>query len=320
MGREWSKNTSADATADATDEDGIATVTILNANGISYNHVQQVTVFNNTGSSVTYGAWLDYNFNGVFDATEGRMVTVPSSGSTQTITFTWNSLNIPVGSPNTFLRIRTTTGTLTTSNATGWYADGETEDYLVVSNNLPLAINLIDLNAVVNADKTVNVLWSAISTDEGDEFEIQRSNDQVNWSSIGTKESGLTGAYTAYSFTDTNPFSERSYYRLKLIEKKGSSRFSNVKSVYLQVSKSEMTIAPNPVNKNASIIISGANNGTGILRVRSLTGQAFISKTVTLTNGENRILVDVSGFYPGIYIAELFINGKTITGKMCVIH
>jgi hypothetical protein len=318
-GREWSKLTSANATGDD-EEDGIGTVTILNSNATTYNHIQQVTVFNNTGSPVTYGAWLDYNFNGVFDASEGRTVTIGSSASTQTATFAWNAINIPLGSPNTFLRIRTTTGSLGTGNATGWYADGETEDYLVITTNMPLAINLIDFNALVNSNKTVDLKWSAISTEEGDEFEIQRSQDQINWKVIGTKEAGLASAFTAYSFTDTKPFSEKSYYRLRLKEKNENSRFSNTKSVYLPVTKSEMTITPNPASNNAVITVTATNNNTADLKLRSLTGQTVINKAVTLIPGENRITVDVSGINPGIYIAEIRTKDRTISSKVCVTH
>jgi hypothetical protein len=320
-GREWAKLTSANATGDD-EEDGISTVTVINANGVTYNHVQQVSVLNNTGGTITYAAWLDYNFNGVFDVSEGRTATIGSSASLQTVTFTWSSINIPsAGAPtSTFLRVRTASTAMTSSNATGWFEDGETEDYLVPVTNVPLAINLIDFNVLLNTNKTVDVKWSAISTEEGDEFEIQRSQDQINWTVIGTKEAGLTGAFTAYSLTDTKPYSGKSYYRLRLIEKNGNSRFSNIKSVYLPVTNSEMTIAPNPVNNNAVITVTGMSSAPATFQVRSLTGQTLISKTVTISEGENRIPVDVSGLNPGIYIAELKTKDKTISSKMSVTH
>lgn len=316
-GREWSKYTSANADGDD-EEDGISTVTILNSNGVTYNHVQQATFLNNTGSDVTVGAWLDYDVDGVFEAGEGRIATLSSNGSPQVVTFTWSSLNIPIGTANTFLRIRITSSTMTTSSATGWYADGETEDYPVISTNIPLAINLIDFNVLVNADKSVDVRWSAISTDEGDEFEIQRSADQVNWVTIGTKQAGLTGSFVAYTLIDTKPYSGKSYYRLKLIEKNGSSRFSSIRSIYLPLTKNELVISPNPVNNNTTLMVNAVSNGTGTLRIRSLSGQLLVARSLTLSSGDNRIAVDVSSFNPGIYIVELATKDKTITNKMFV--
>ncbi len=319
--REWSKNTSADASGDATDEDGIGSVTILNSNGVTYNHVQQVTVRNNTGSAATLGGWLDYNVNGVFDASEGVIVSVPSTASgTQTVNLAWLGLNIPPGTANTFLRIRLVSGStpMTTSNSTGWYDDGETEDYPVVSSNLPLSINLLDFNAYVTKDKTVELNWSAINDNEADGFEIQRSLNQNDWVTIGWKAAGAANSFTSYTFTDNKPLSGRTYYRLRMVEKNGSSAFSNTKLVYLALTKNEITILPNPVNSNGSLIVSGVNNTVGVLHIRSLSGQTVFSKTVVIGTGENRIPIEVSSLNPGIYIVELVTKEKTYTNKLSV--
>ena len=321
--REWNKNTSSDATGDATDEDGITTVTLLNSNGITYNHVQQITVTNNTGSDAILGAWLDYNVNGIFDAGEGRIVTVPSTLSgTQTVTVTWSSLNIPVGTANTFLRVRLVSGStaLTTSNATGWYDDGEVEDYLVISSNLPLNINLLDFTAKTNSDKTVDLKWTAISDDESDGFEIQKSIDQNNWITLGWKNADKYNSMVNYEFTDHMPNTGTNYYRLKLVDKNGSSRFSNTKQVYIDVIKNSINVFPNPLNNSGTLVINGTNNTTAALRIRNLFGQSIVNRNVTINKGENRIPFDVTMLQPGIYIVELTTNEKVYTNKISVIR
>jgi hypothetical protein len=319
--REWSKNTSVDASGDATDEDGITTVTILNSNGVSYNHVQSVTVTNNTGANATLGGWLDYNADGVFTATEGRIVTVPSTGSgTQTVNLSWNGLTIPPGTPNTFLRIRLVSGStpMTTANFTGWYDDGEVEDYPVVSNNIPLGINLLDFNAYVTTDKTVELKWNAINDNDADGFEVQRSSDQNNWLVIGWKAAGISNNITNYNFTDQNPVTGTNYYRLKLIEKSGSSSYSIIKSVYTDGLKNDFRIAPNPANNNTNVIFTRNSNTTARLNVRNLSGQLLISRMITVKAGVNNYPVDVSLFAPGVYILDITTSEKSFTNKILV--
>jgi GEVED domain/Secretion system C-terminal sorting domain len=321
--REWSKNTSADASGDATDEDGIGTVTILNSNGITYNHVQQITVTNNTGADATLGAWLDYNVNGIFEPGEGRIVTVPSTVSgTQNVTVTWSSLNIPTGTANTFLRVRLVSGStaLTTSNATGWYDDGEVEDYPVVSNNLPLTINLIDFTANANTDKTVAVNWTANSDEEADGFEIQRSTDQNKWVTLGWKNADTYNSLVNYEFTDLIPNTGTNYYRLKLVDKSGLSRFSNTKQVYIDLLKNSITVLPNPLNNSGTLVMNGVNNTSATLRIRNLSGQNIVNRNVIINKGENRIPLDVSMLQPGIYIVELSTNERVHTNKISVIR
>jgi GEVED domain len=319
--REWNKNTSVDATGDATDEDGIGTVTILNSSGVSYNHVQRVVVTNNTGAPATLGGWLDYNFNGVFDASEGVIVTVPSTLSgTQNIDLTWPGLNIPTGSPGTFLRIRLVSGStaLTVNDATGWYDDGEVEDYPVVNSNVPLNINLLDFTAIVTKDKKVELKWSAISDNEADGFEIQRSLNQNDWTVIGWTAAGGSNSFTNYNFTDINPAEGKSYYRLRLVEKNGSSSFSTTRQVYIAVLKNEITLAPNPASTSGFLLFTGNTNSTGILRIRSLSGQTLVSRAVNINKGENRIPVDIMLLNPGIYVVELVTKDKTYPNKLSV--
>ena len=319
--REWSKNTSVDATGDATDEDGIGSVTILNSSGVAYNHVQPVVVTNNTGVPATLGAWLDYNFNGVFDPSEGVIVTVPSTPSgTQNINLAWMGLNIPIGSPGTFLRIRLVSGStaLTVNNATGWYDDGEVEDYPVVNSHLPLNINLLDFTATVTNDKKVELKWSAITDNDADGFEIQRSFNQNDWKTIGWKAAAESNSIINYDFIDTNPSVGKTYYRLRLVEKNGSSSFSNTRQVYIAVLNNEITLAPNPATTSGSLLFTGNTNTIGVLRIRSLSGQTVVSRAVNISKGENRIPVEVSLLSPGIYVVELVTKDKTYSNKLSV--
>jgi hypothetical protein len=319
--REWSKNVSANASGDGTDEDGIGTVTILNSNNVVYNHVQNVTVTNNTGAAATLGGWLDYNVNGVFDASEGVIVSVPSTGSgTQVVTLSWLGLRIPNGTANTFLRIRLVLGStaLTTSNATGWYDDGEVEDYPVVTTNVPLKINLLDFNVTLTKNKKAELKWSAINDNEADGFEIQRSLNQNDWQTIGWENASSINTITNYTFTDNATVAGKTYYRLRLVEKNGSSSYSDIKQIYLSFTKNEMTIAPNPISNMGVLIFSGNSNAVGVLKIRSLSGQTLISKSVIIGYGENRIPLDVASLKPGIYIAEFVTKEKRITNKLAI--
>jgi hypothetical protein len=319
--REWSKNTSSNASGDATDEDGISTVTILNSNGVSYNHVQQVTVTNNTGANAILGGWLDYNADGVFTASEGRIVTVPSTGSgTQTVNLTWNGLTIPTSTPNTFLRIRLVSGStpMTTANFTGWYDDGEVEDYPVVSNNIPLSINLLDFTVHVNADKSVALKWTATNDNEADGFEVQHSTDQNNWTVIGWKTAGLPNSITNYYHSDMNPSAGTNFYRLLMKNKNGISTYSNIKSVYLDYAKNDIRIAPNPVRKNASVFFTGNYNTSAKLNILNLSGQVLSSRVISVKAGENFYPVDVSLLSQGVYIIEISLPEKSFTNKLMV--
>jgi hypothetical protein len=317
--REWDKNTSADASGDDSDEDGVSTVTTMVSDGTPYNHVQEVTVLNNTGSDATLGGWLDYDADGVFEASEGMIVTVSSSASPQTINLAWNNITVAVGTPNSFLRIRLVSGTgsLTTSNATGWYSDGEVEDYPVISSATPLTIQLLDFNAVLTRDKNVLLTWKAMADEDAAGFEIERSRDQESWTTIATV--AINADYNPdYSYTDQQPLEGRSYYRLKMVEKTGSSKYSTVRWMLVDQPKNSIKIFPNPAKYNTTVAYTSAINETATLKIRSVTGQVMLSRTVNIKQGENQMPIDITGLNIGLYIVELNTHLKTHVARITI--
>ena len=319
--REWTINTSADASGDGSDEDGITTVTTMVSDGVAYNHVQDVTVLNNTGLTATLAGWLDYNANGVFDVGEGRTVSVPSSASPQTITLSWLGITVALGTPDTYLRVRLVGNgnTMTASNPTGWYSDGETEDYKVISQAAPLSIQLLDLKAEVTKEKNVQLTWKAITGSNAKGFEILRSEDQSSWEKIGYKEINQPLSNSEYNFLDLQPRTGRIFYKLKLVEQSGSSRYSSTKLIYLDEVLNTVRISPNPITNNAMIQFSSGTATKGIFNIRSFTGQLISSKNIILKEGDNKFPFNSSTLQTGMYLVELITPGKVYVNKMIVV-
>lgn len=318
-GDEWSKYTTADASGDD-EEDGVATVTVMVSDGVAYNHVQDVTVLNNTGATAYLAGWLDYNANGVFDASEGKVVTVPSSASPQIITLAWLGITVAPGTPNSFLRVRLSSSALTTSNATGWFSDGETEDYPVISQSLPLAVQLLDFNATLTRDKDVLLNWKAYADPDASGFEIERSKDQNTWENIGSVNVN-SAAFTAdYSLLDQQPLQGKSYYRLKMVERSGSSRYSNTKLIQLDQLITKLRIYPNPVKNDATISFNSTVDQTATLTIRSVTGEVIIKRSISLNQGDNRVSMSTDRLSNGLYLVELITPEKTFINRLTVAH
>ena len=318
-GDEWSKATSTDASGDD-EEDGITTVTTMVSDGTAYNHVQDVVVLNNTGATAYLAAWLDYNANGVFDASEGVLASVPSSASPQTISLSWTGITVAVGTPNSFLRVRLASTSFTTSNATGWYSDGETEDYPVISSAAPLTIQLLDFNASLTSDKNVLLKWKASSDNESDGFEVERSKDQVTWEKIGAVKINSSGLISDYNFLDQQPNQGKSYYRLKMIEKSGSSKYSSVRLIQIDQLITKIKVYPNPTKRDVTVSFNSSVGQTATLTIRSIGGEPLIKRNVTLSQGENKMQVSVDGLSNGLYLVELSTSEKTFINRLTIAH
>ncbi len=321
---EWSKYVSSDAKGDNTDtggddEDGVSTVQILVANNVSYNHVQQVTVFNNTGADATLGGWLDYNVDGVFDVSEGVIITVPSSSSPQTVGLIWNALTIPIGTPSTFLRIRlvSSANTLTVSNATGWYNDGEVEDYPVVSSPIALASTLISFTAK-KISQQVLLEWEFHDEGDTEGFAIQRSGNGRDWQPIGYTPVHSSPVQSDYSFNDMHPLSGQSYYRLKISKDNNAVSYSGVRSVVFNPAEAA-TISPNPVLSTAVISYKADAAQLVNLVLREVTGKTIVNKKVAIVQGQNNIPLDFAGIKPGVYFLEIVGADKNSLANLKVV-
>jgi hypothetical protein len=316
-GHEWTKNTSADASGDG-EEDGITTVTNMVSDGSPYNHVQDVTVLNNTGAIAYLAGWLDYNADGIFDASEGVVVTVPNSASPQTISLGWIGITVAAGTPNSFLRVRLHSGALTANDGTGWLSDGETEDYPVISSATPLAIQLLNFTATVTADKNVWLSWKASAAKGDPGFEVERSNDQQTWEKIKWVDVNPSTYVADYSFLDAEPLEGRSYYRLKMVEQSGSSKYSSTRTIQIDQVRHRLKLYPNPAKNDVNISFSSNDNQPATLIVRSFTGEMMMKRTVSLVEGNNLIKVALNGLSNGLYLVELTTTDKKYFNKLSV--
>ncbi len=319
---EWSKKTSSLADLDDYD-DGLSYVPIFDPSTATY--LVQVQVYNNTGANATLCAWLDYNDNGVFDASEAvTPITVSSSASLQSFYLYWVGIAcyIPNGG-QTYLRIRLTSESngLTTSSATGYFNNGETEDYRVIVDNFPLSVNLLSFNARAINNSTAKLNWTTVAEDGLTGYGVERSADGANWTSIGfvrANRNGQTGN-TEYTFNDFQALKGKSYYRLKITDNNTASRYSEIRSINIRDYAAEVTIAPNPAHSSATVYITCEKNADAVLVLLDMQGRKVRTVQYPLIAGGNSIeLADLDRLPEGTYFVQI-ITGRDIINRKLVI-
>jgi hypothetical protein len=146
----------ANATADGSDEDGVAMPATLVQTAVV---TIPVTVFNLNTAGRQLQAWIDFNNDGIFDNTDvvsgGERIynaAVPASDSLQTINVTFTvPANASIG-PLRGVRFRFTDSAATTPTSSG--ASGETEDYVVAI--APATLDYGDFNGFASVSSTVD--------------------------------------------------------------------------------------------------------------------------------------------------------------------
>ena len=127
-----------DDTAGTDDEDGISFSKLLTSSSSNYSiATSNITLSNTSGTIATLHAWIDFDKDGSFEASEYASVTINSgtSGGHPTTPLSWTGLS-GLTTGTTYARFRLTTSSLSDSGATsyddralGAALDGEVEDY-----------------------------------------------------------------------------------------------------------------------------------------------------------------------------------------------
>jgi hypothetical protein len=319
---EWNLTSSAVATAEGPDDDGIGAAPALNFDG-TINYSINVVVFNNTGVNATLGGWLDYNFNGVFDAGEGITVNVPSNASNQNINLTWNSLSVAsMTPPYTFLRLRLTrasNGMTAATGMTGWFADGEVEDFQVVRGvSLPKDMQQFTLSKQNNA--SVDVKWSVNVQQTINNFEVLRSTDNVNWKKIATINANSGFGLQNYTYNDPEAPAGTSYYRITVnYQADAANKVTEVKSISIDNKITAVKVLPNPAADHASIQLSAREKGDAVVQVYDKYGKTIMTLRRNVTAGLNTIpLENLAAFAAGTYSVRVVVNGKVMNTQLII--
>jgi hypothetical protein len=303
-------------------EDALAFVPVFDPMSGSY--TARITTFNSSGANATIIGWLDFNGNGVFDAAEASApLTVASMATTQTLDLYWATTpSILPSGVYTHLRIRMTASSygMNANNATGYYDMGEVEDYRVLVDNYPLSVTLLSFDASVFNKTAVSLNWSASEDVNFSGYEVQRSRNLSDWENIKFIPATHSGGVHNYSILDNNPYSGKSWYRLKLKDLGVADRYSEIRMVTIKGLSDLITISPNPVvNSEATLTLMKSAGGAALVRITGMHGAVLHEEKVVLSPGINNLRLPVgSTWQSGIYLVQVIADGEMATKKLVI--
>lgn len=300
------------------DDDGLDFVPILNQGGGVYQ--TYVKVFNNTGANAIVAGWMDFNKDGKFDENEGVTTTVGSNASMQSVSLYWTGItqNLPNNS-NTNLRIRITSATNAMSKATptGYFSDGEVEDWYVLVNTSTLAVDLKNFTAQKTNTKEAKLNWTVANEEGTTLYELERSSDGVKWNTIYTKKATGKAAQANYTHTDVSPNSGINYYRIKYYTNGGVFRYSGIQHLNFSAS-STVSLYPNPATTQATLQVDVAKVETAQLYIVDVNGKAVASQLLQLKKGLNSFDLPVFSLTGGVYYVQVFMAEQKLIQKLII--
>ena len=261
-------------------------------------------VYTPTSSSINLNQSITYtvsnaasgSFYGIADAVTGKSYAsgkwATSNGNLSITTNTFTSS----GTYNIVIKATSISG-VNVCSATGAPAS------INVSGSLPLT--LISFTGQWKNDKVL-LSWITESELNVSHFEIERSVTGNNFSKIG--EQKAIGSYTirqTYSFTDDAQNAPVIYYRLRMVDEDGRSKYSQV--VVLKANNHyAIGISPNPFTNKINIDYDSKSSSALEVTILDLNGKTLRTNSYTLVTGLNHLTINnTEPLASGVYFLKL---------------
>lgn len=189
--------------------------------------------------------------------------------------------------------------------------------YSFGSATIILPINLTSFTAAIE-DKNVALNWNVATEINTSRYEIEKSDAQGKFTSIGSVAAkGTINGSASYTFTDRQVTAGENLYRLKMIDKDGSVTYTKAVLVKNQLALN-WNVFPTFLSKGANVNVSFANTGMVKSEVRliNLQGQAV----GTFATYNSKISIPTSNLTNGIYTLKLFQNGQSVASQKIIIQ
>ncbi|MEM9819885.1 MAG: GEVED domain-containing protein, partial [Bacteroidota bacterium] len=200
-----------------------------------------------------FRVWIDWNQDGDFTDTDEQVFSGVSVSGTppSMVAPVSGTISVPTNALTGNTRMRV-------AMKRGGYADpcdnfiyGEVEDYTVtiLATASPAIVTVAELSWLdVQADANgPQLYWTSNTEYKNQSFDIERSRDGVNfvhWQNQVSESN--TRQLMRYQMQDPNPFSGRTYYRIKVNFSNGGHLYSNVQSIWPVLSTKALHLFPNP--------------------------------------------------------------------------
>jgi hypothetical protein len=172
----------------------------------------------------------------------------------------------------------------------------------LTSANCPgvLPVTLSSFNATIN-NCNVDLDWTAESQSDFKNYEVQYSNDGIQFETIATIDGALKGSNQKYSYQHNNPRQGNIFYRLKMMDKNGKFEYSKIIVLKLNCNRSSLNVYPNPVTNILNINITNLQNDRTVASLFDANGKLMYSGE--MVNGTN--VIDMAKFAKGVYLLKL---------------
>jgi len=204
----------------------------------------------------------------------------------------------------------TTTGTIASNSLASFGA------FTFGSISFALPVNLVAFSAYNNNGNAV-VDWTTTDEVNVSHYEIQRSDDGMQFYTIGSVAARNLTDLQQYEFTDTKDLNTVTYYRLLSVDIDGGTKLSKVVLINDNSQTDKYMTVANPA-RNSMLITTRNMPGVYEYRINNLAGQSIQQGQLIITIAGTTTINLQSSIKNGLYVLQVQKSGFNFSKKVWV--
>ncbi|HET7898695.1 MAG TPA: hypothetical protein VFL47_13520, partial [Flavisolibacter sp.] len=170
--------------------------------------------------------------------------------------------------------------------------------YAQQDSSTPVSTAIVSFQ-VQPVDKVVLLKWTVDQPDEYKAFDIERSDNGIDFIKVGSKLAISKNSNADYDFVDATPKANTGLrYRLKIISLNGVESYSELKEAKVGESLVTVLLKQNPVRNSIDFAITAAGGNQASVAVFSQSGQQLAVQTFRLSTGVNQLSLSAQSLLP----------------------
>jgi hypothetical protein len=184
-----------------------------------------------------------------------------------------------------------------------------------ICSAIALPLTLVSFDVTKTNASNVSINWKTSQEIDIASYIIERSSDGVNFENIGrVSASGNNGSAQNYHFTDAAPVKGINYYRIQILDRNNSKKYSVIKNVRYN-GNAELSVFPSPVTDIIKIKVDAEIAEKGTLTISDASGRQLHKSAIAISQGVNNISINASNLSQGTYLLKVIFNGTSLLKK-----
>lgn len=169
-----------------------------------------------------------------------------------------------------------------------------------IAAGAPLPLKLKSWEASLE-NNSVQLNWSSTSEEPLTSFEIQRSNNGVDFQTICQKQG--KGNDASYSWTDAAPLNGKNYYRLKISEPTNHVIYS--RTIAITNNKKQLITSLYTDPSQLHLQLQANSNQSADITIIDYSGAVLKKQSANLRGASTNVVIPISGLRSGDYFVRI---------------